>query len=154
MELSLIKEFGKGHKIDFHVGNDKQIKIAQLSVNEINNALEFWIIASQKQSFPVEYEAVVKKKEIPKSSRLRMLTPWMDEFGLLRITGRLANSELSLSQKKPIILDYKCDLPKDWLLRHIKSCCMEGYKCAHRTCDRNTGFCNVANCCAARYTLV
>lgn len=111
-ELSLINEFGKGNKIDVNVDGGKQIQIAQLSIHEMNNALDFWIIASQKQAFPVEYEALAKKKEIPKYSRLRMLTPWIDELGLLRITGRLANSELPLSQKKPIILDYKGELAK------------------------------------------
>lgn len=116
----LVDEIGKGHKIDVTVEDGKQIQIAQLSVKEISNAMNYWIIASQKDSFPVEYEALARNKEIPKSSRLRMLTPWMDEYGILRITGRLANSELPLNQRRPIILDYKSDLAKRLVVKAHK----------------------------------
>lgn len=87
-------------------------RIAQLSIQEMNNAMNYWIIVAQKQAFPVEYDMLAKHKDIPKSSRLRMLTPWMDEYGIIRITGRLSKTNLPFNQRKPIILDHKSELAK------------------------------------------
>lgn len=73
---------------------------------------------SQSESFPDEVSLVIAGKEIPKRSRLYSLTTFMsDENQLLRIRGRLQNSEYSHDKKIPIILSSKHAFTK-MLFRH------------------------------------
>ena len=52
--------------------------------------------------------------------RLKALTPFMDQEGLIRVGGRLSKSSLTQSQQHPIILDRKDSLVKKLFLhKHI-----------------------------------
>nr|XP_034836281.1 uncharacterized protein LOC117992679 [Maniola hyperantus] len=61
---------------------------------------------SQMQSFSIELKMLQSKKAIPRDSRLRALTPVIDEHGLLRVGGRIdAAKDVSADLKRPVILD-------------------------------------------------
>lgn len=62
---------------------------------------------TQQISFPKEYAALTNKFDISKKSVLLALSPFCDEKGLLRVGGRISNSNLSLSKKHPIIMSAK-----------------------------------------------
>ena len=57
---------------------------------------------------------MLKTGAIKPSSRLRNLGPYIDEAGLLRVSGRLQHSSLIETAKHPVILD-----PKDQLVSMI-----------------------------------
>lgn len=61
---------------------------------------------SQAQSFAIEIKLLRTNKSIQPNSRLRTLTPYLDELGLLRVGGRVeAASNVTIDVKRPIILD-------------------------------------------------
>ena len=82
---------------------------------------EHWLLKqSQHRSFPKEHLSLSKQKGTAPSSRLRALTPLMDQEGLIRVGGRLEHSTLSKSQQHPIIVDGKDSLIKKlFLTKHI-----------------------------------
>lgn len=48
--------------------------------------------------------ALLKKKLLPNSNNLIALSPWLDEDGILRVGGRLKNSNLSFEARHQILL--------------------------------------------------
>ena len=75
-----------------------------LSPQELQ-AAEIWLLGrSQQRCFPKETHSLLRQQGIAPSSRLRALTPLMDEEGLIRVGGRLSGSSLSKSQQHPIIV--------------------------------------------------
>ena len=89
---------------------------------EEREAAEHWLLKqSQKRSFPQAYHTLSHTGKVAPTSRLRDLTPRMTPEGLIRVGGRMAHSELSLSQQHPIILDAKDVLvEKMFQFIHIK----------------------------------
>lgn len=57
--------------------------------------------------FTAEYKALESNQPINNKSRLLTLNPFMDENQLLRVNGRLANSDVSYNERHPIILPEK-----------------------------------------------
>ena len=78
-----------------------------LTETEITQTKEYWIKYSQQSNFHDEIKSLKDGRTIPKDSRLRCLNPTLDEKGILRSGGRLANSTLDSSTKFPVILH--CD---------------------------------------------
>ena len=68
---------------------------------------------SQKLAFPEEVVRLKQGKDIPKSSKLYVLNPYVDETGLLRVKARLEMSNLTYAEKFPIIMN------NGWLSRLI-----------------------------------
>ena len=62
---------------------------------------------AQARSFPHELSRIRENKSIKTSSTLSSLSPFLGDGGLLRVGGRLSNSNLSHSQKHPPILSGK-----------------------------------------------
>lgn len=67
----------------------------------------------QEQAYGEEMTQLKKGKCIPKGSALFKLSPYLDGKDLLRVLGRLENSDLSYSEKHPLIL------PRDHCARLI-----------------------------------
>lgn len=71
---------------------------------ETSNSLNVLCREIQKQAFNEEYNSLLNKREISKSSNLLTLTPFLDENGLIRVGGRLKNSSLSHDASHQIVL--------------------------------------------------
>lgn len=84
--------------------NGKPYELPRPSIDECDNALNYWTAKAQRESFPNESKLVAKKQEVPRNSPLWTLTPQMDIYGLMRIYGRLGNTALTNAVKHPIIL--------------------------------------------------
>ena len=85
--------------------NPSTLPVPVLSGTERRQA-EIWLLKqAQIRLFSPEREAILKGKQFPRSSRLKALHPFLDKHQLLRVGGRLANSNLSLSQQQPVIAD-------------------------------------------------
>ncbi|XP_075158162.1 uncharacterized protein LOC142231439 [Haematobia irritans] len=59
---------------------------------------------AQISHFPDEYKALASHQGIHSKSRLITLNPFIDENKLLRVNGRLANSDMSYNERFPIIV--------------------------------------------------
>ncbi|XP_066261289.1 uncharacterized protein [Euwallacea similis] len=74
-----------------------------LSKGEIEHAFKMLIKQVQEDSFYEEFESI-KGNKIKSSSKIISLKPFIDEFGLLRVGGRLTNAKFSFEKKHPLIL--------------------------------------------------
>ncbi|KAL0893471.1 hypothetical protein ABMA27_013673 [Loxostege sticticalis] len=83
---------------------DKNIKLEKrfLSANELQKALLVLIRYDQSINFHNEIHALKSGKEI--NGSLKPLHPFIDKENILRVGGRLQNSDISYTQKHPIIL--------------------------------------------------
>ena len=74
-----------------------------LSVDELTCAEEYWIKFSQNNHFKIELTIVREGKPMPEGP-LASLQPLVDSHGVLRVGGRLNNSNLLYRFVHPIIL--------------------------------------------------
>ena len=75
-----------------------------LSVAELTVVETHLLSSAQSQSFRTEINALERGKPVSNASCLRTLHPFVDQSGLLRVGGRLSNSDLAYSQRHPTIL--------------------------------------------------
>ena len=72
---------------------------------------ETWLFReSQTRCFQKDFTSLHKARPLLRDSRIKALNPFLDEHGLLRVGGRLANSELAPSRSHPIIMESKDSL--------------------------------------------
>ena len=71
----------------------------------------------QHEVFQAEVSSLSAQKPLERNSRLISLDPFVDEFGLLRVGGRLRQSSLLFEEKHPVVLPSKHHVTK-LLLRH------------------------------------
>lgn len=88
-----------------------------LQVTELNQSLAILVKFSQLDSFTDEVQSILANKPLHAKSKLLSLAPFLDSTGVLRVGGRIQNSEFEYDQKHPIILDAKHQLTK-LLMRH------------------------------------
>ncbi|GFR15207.1 integrase catalytic domain-containing protein [Trichonephila clavata] len=75
-----------------------------LTFSETKTAEETIIRWVQGIHFQEEIQNIKKQTSLPPKSPLRSLHPFIDEHGLVRVGGRLQNSQLRFNSKHPIIL--------------------------------------------------
>nr|XP_042896557.1 uncharacterized protein LOC122269086 [Parasteatoda tepidariorum] len=90
--------------------NPEKRILGPLKVEVLSNAETYLIRCLQEQEFPKELTALKSGGSISNKSKIFNLSPILDEEGLLRVGGRLENSQLSYSSKHPILLPSKCKL--------------------------------------------
>lgn len=76
----------------------------QLCTEEIQQAEQYWIKHTQSNSFPKEMDSLMKNTNMDRHSKIISLKPFLDEYGLLRVGGRLQETNWSFTQKHPYIL--------------------------------------------------
>ncbi|XP_055681881.1 uncharacterized protein LOC129789254 [Lutzomyia longipalpis] len=84
----------------------EQLK-GQLSVQELDNARHCLIKIVQSEGFPDELKHLQKGQQMKSGSKLRSLVPFLDSEGIIRVTGRIQNSELGPETRHPILLPGK-----------------------------------------------
>ena len=75
-----------------------------LSVSDLQTAHKFWIQSTQTAYFSDSIKILSQGHLLPKSHPLSRFTPFVDHSWILRIGGRLKNSQLDPDSKHPIIL--------------------------------------------------
>lgn len=78
-----------------------------LTGEELQHAEEFWVRKLQIASFPATLHALKSGKPLQKGNRLKDLLPFIDHEGLLRVGGRLQNSEMPYETKHPLLLPHR-----------------------------------------------
>lgn len=84
---------------------------------EMTQAKTVIIKAAQRDVFPEEIKNLSKGVEVPKSSSLRKLSPFVDADGVLRVGGRMPSSDEPWEEKHPIIVPGKHHI-STLLVRH------------------------------------
>ena len=84
--------------------NRGDCKSGDLSYDELSEAKAVIFRNVQRVAFCADIESLEKSKGLLKGSSLKGFDPFLGEDGLLRIQGRLEFSDLSFSEKHPIIL--------------------------------------------------
>ncbi|KAK9707726.1 putative peptidase (DUF1758) [Popillia japonica] len=83
-----------------------QKTLGPLTTAELNRTLTMLIKLSQQESFVDDNDIVqlTKKHQLSRKSKLIMLNPFIDESGVMRVYGRLQNSQFNENKKFPLIL--------------------------------------------------
>ncbi|GFT94334.1 integrase catalytic domain-containing protein [Trichonephila clavipes] len=84
--------------------SSSHINTTSLTFLETKTAEETIIRWVQGFYFQEEIRSIKKQISLPPKSPLRSLHPFIDEHGLVRVGGRLQNSQLRFNSKHPIIL--------------------------------------------------
>jgi len=74
-----------------------------VTTSELNQALKFWICRVQEACFAPEIRSLQRGEDLPRSSSLAHLTPFLDEDGIMRLGGRVQHSSLDAECGNPVI---------------------------------------------------
>ncbi|GFY05668.1 integrase catalytic domain-containing protein [Trichonephila clavipes] len=89
-----------------YINNTRDIlkKSGTLETEELKKSEEYWIKEIQNETYASEIIDLEKAQKVSDCSKIRSLVPCLDYRKILRIKGRLDESELSLDEKQPILL--------------------------------------------------
>nr|CAI5867025.1 unnamed protein product [Callosobruchus analis] len=87
--------------------NTRSKKSGPLSSSELFEATKQLVKLSQRDSFSEEIVIFDKGKELPKSSHILKLSPFLDSEKILRVGGRIQLSSLEYSKKHPMLMSSK-----------------------------------------------
>ncbi|GFX32543.1 integrase catalytic domain-containing protein [Trichonephila clavipes] len=82
-------------------------RIGPLDLRELKKAEQLLLKLVQKEEFKVEMNGIQNSAMVPSNSRVKTLNPFIDSEGILRVGGRLRNSDINYNQKFPILLPSK-----------------------------------------------
>ena len=74
--------------------------ITPLSVEEIRHALNFLISRTQLRTYPEEVTALRSGRNINAKSTIRKLSPYIDDYKVLRVGGRLNHAPIPLRRTR------------------------------------------------------
>ena len=106
---------------------DGSLRSVTLRVKDLQRAELFLIKAAHSKAFPEEIEALATKshqengivgKSVKRTSPIHRLKPIVDDDGVLRVGGRLHQTELQYDVKHPVLLPKKAHLT-DLVIRHF-----------------------------------
>lgn len=104
------------------INRSKKIKITYSSTTV--SAKEIWkntmvlVKEIQHQDFEEEIKSLQTQGVVKMTSRIKSLTPCIDEHGIVNVGGRIKNSELSDLAKHPILLGNKQLLTRLIMMDH------------------------------------
>lgn len=94
-------------RFGYNTLNAQNRKAGPLTANELDLAQKRLIVLMQEQEFSDEIKSLKQNRELPASSKLLSLRPILDQDGIIRVGGRLENSNLPYAQKHAIVLPAK-----------------------------------------------
>ncbi|GFT78884.1 integrase catalytic domain-containing protein [Trichonephila clavipes] len=82
----------------------RQIPVAVIKdPGELKKAEQLLLKLVQREEFKVEMNGIQNSAMVPSNSRVKALNPFIDSEGILRVGGRLRNSDINYNQKFPIL---------------------------------------------------
>lgn len=91
----------------YNCRNPQNKRQGPLTSHELMGAENFLLRQYQSGEFSKEMAALMSGGSVSKKSKILNLSPFLDEKGVIRVGGRLENSQLSYSSKHPILLPSK-----------------------------------------------
>ena len=121
----IINIFSYIFRFTHNVTCPKQNKIlGPPTAEERQFALHAIIKYIQNIEFYSEIKALQNYDCVPRSSNLRLLLPFIDSHGLLRVGGRLKNSSLDFDSKHPLLLPKNHTFTRALMTHyHLENCC-------------------------------
>ncbi|GFT43582.1 integrase catalytic domain-containing protein [Nephila pilipes] len=93
-----------------------------VDTEELKKSEEYCIKQIQKETYGSEIIDLEKTQKVSDCSKIRSLVPCLDDRQIVRIKGRLDESELSLDEKQPILLPQNSKFTELLILReHTKN---------------------------------
>nr|XP_012221303.1 PREDICTED: uncharacterized protein LOC105671592 [Linepithema humile] len=89
-----------------------------LQPEELEEALIRWLRMTQAIYYADEIAAVSANQAVSQRSHLKLLNPYIDDNGVLRVGGRLKNALLAYDERHPMIVP-----PNSWLTKLIVESC-------------------------------
>lgn len=86
------------------ISDNIELKKGSLQSAELEDSLHVLIRMVQKKHFTNEYKILQNSKTLHSNSKLLNLNPFMDKNGLIRVGGRIQNSDYNFDKKHPILL--------------------------------------------------
>lgn len=86
--------------------------IGPLTHQEISNSIQILVKLAQSQSFAEDIQSLKKSNRVRPNSKLSSLSPFLDKNNLIRVGGRLKNSNLVYNQKHQVLLPSKHPLTR------------------------------------------
>lgn len=80
---------------------------SKISQKEFEHSKRVLVILTQKLYFSSEYYNLKNRTSLERTSSLLSLNPFLDEHGVMRSNGRLADSLLSYNERHPVIVPTK-----------------------------------------------
>ncbi|XP_011859974.1 PREDICTED: uncharacterized protein LOC105557366 [Vollenhovia emeryi] len=99
----LIRVVAYCKRFTFNCRNKDKREIGSLTAAELQSSLHNLAKLSQGDSFPTEVQTLKEGNSIT-GGRLATLNPFVDKEGIMRVGGKLTNSEFSMAKKYPIVL--------------------------------------------------
>ncbi|XP_070142087.1 uncharacterized protein [Drosophila kikkawai] len=96
--------FGYIYRFLQRISKDRIRHKGELAVEEIKGGTHLLIKGIQHVHFAEDYKALTLKMKLSPRSKLLPLNPFIDAGGLMRVGGRLQNSQLDFDAKHPMIL--------------------------------------------------
>ena len=81
-----------------------ETKIGPLEVQEIKEAQLMWIKSVQREAFPADICNLTAGQPVGTKSRLKTLTPFLDESDILRVGGRIDGAAICYDAKHSMII--------------------------------------------------
>ncbi|XP_053964178.1 uncharacterized protein LOC128867103 [Anastrepha ludens] len=112
--------FGYVHKF---ITTARSLKSSHLTSENIHLGTQLLIRIVQRAQLWPEYFALKQNQCVHSSSSISSLSPFLDDFGVVRVGGRLRNSTLSFEARHPIILPKDHPLTSAIIMHfHRKNC--------------------------------
>ncbi|XP_062558238.1 uncharacterized protein LOC134223117 [Armigeres subalbatus] len=91
----------------YHQLSIRNDTVSPVSTDELQRAKLHLCRLAQQQSFPAEISHLSSGEPVIKSSAMKWLKPYIDEYRIIRVGGRLRNATVSDYVKHPIVLSAK-----------------------------------------------
>ncbi len=91
---------------------NKTVNNQFITTAELKRAKLLLVKWSQQVSYSEEYAMLLKQQHVKSSSKLLLLNPYIDSDGVIRVGGRIHNSNAAEATKHPIVLDHSHQLTK------------------------------------------
>ena len=75
-----------------------------LTTLELNNSEQLIVKSIQKEVFQEEIKQLMNHKQVARSSKLNLLNPFLDKHNIMRVGGRITQSDQSYMQKHPVLI--------------------------------------------------
>lgn len=85
------------------------LSVSQQEFIDVKNRL---ILLTQKTHYPIEYKKITTVNSVPKKSSLYPLNPFIDNNGIMRVSGRITNANIRYNERHPIILPANSEYTK------------------------------------------
>ena len=93
-------------------GGGSRLHLRHLTVEELSHAENYWWKVLQSEDFPTEMEALKSGRRLGHSSCLFSLNPFLDDCGIMRVSGRQNSSKKPYSSIYPVIIHGRHSLAK------------------------------------------